>query len=511
MRGEDVAKANEKCSMGNNPRGDARFYDLISRRDFLGSMGAMSAAVAATIVLMNIPLLGCEPATAVFVEDVLDMDEPFFAAFAKTLLLENQDRYFAAGQKGSQPLPIIEEYKEGLNQIARDPFPVYLEPSEQTRAKIARSYGARVDEIAISRNTTDAVSQVINGLVWAPGDEILCSTMEYPTCVAVVLRAAARFGLTIRQFGVPMHPETTAEEIVESVRRQIRPGKTRVIFFSCPTNPNGTRLPAPRIAKLAQEYGITTVVDGAHYGGMLVPRLDDTGIDFWAISGHKWQCGPGGTGILYLRNAEHPANETPLPRFIPVRSGDLEGPMDGSRPADFDLGAAMSLYGFPESADWRALGQVCELWDVMGRERIETYIIALSKYLRGKITSIFGDEALLQPSKDPELLSGIIAFNPFPMKEQRRDPVLMNSFREALFRETGYRMGFGGLGATGLTRWPDLEASTFYDHCIPNRNPVSGEPEPSDLLFRVDTCLWNRREHFDLFLEACATQLDKMI
>ena len=79
-----------------------------------------------------------------------------------------------------------------------------------------------------------------------------------------------------------------------------------------------------------------------------------------AISGHKWQCGPGGTGIIYIRNRQHAANPTPLPRFHLIRSSARDVPFDGSRPADFDIGAAMSRYGFPESADWRALGDVDE-------------------------------------------------------------------------------------------------------------------------------------------------------
>jgi selenocysteine lyase/cysteine desulfurase len=388
---------------------------------------------------------------------------------------------------------------------------VYLEPSEKTRAKIAKSYGARLDEIAISRNTTDAISQILNGIHWQEGDEILCSPLEYHNCIAIVLRMANHFGVTIRQFGVPINRDATVEDVVESVRRQIHPGKTKVIFFSCPANPNGQKLPARQIAGLAQQYGITTVVDGAHYGGMFEPRLDETGIDFWAISGHKWQCGPGGTGILYVRNTPFPANPNPLPRFHLVRSGDLDGPMDGSRPADWDIGAALSFYGFPESADWRALGEVCELWDVLGRKRIEKYILALSDYTRNGLIAAFGEEALLQPIQDPEMKSGIIAFNPFPESAQRRDPKLATAFRDQLFAQYGYRVGMGGYGPTGLTRPPDPETAAFTELCIPNRDPITGKPAPTAIPFRVDACIWNTRANLDQFIASCKDLLPKII
>jgi isopenicillin-N epimerase len=484
-----------------------------SRRQFLLQLGA--GAAAAVFTLAGNPILlraqtekKTHPNT---LKAFLDHEEPFFREFAKLFTLDPKVPYFAIAQKGSMPIPVMQRFKEGLDQIAKDPFPVYLEPSEKTREKIAKSYGARTDEIAISRNTTDAISQVLMGIDWKPGDEILCSTLEYPNCVATVLRVAGRYGVTVRQFGVPMETNTSAEEVTSSIRRRITPGKTKAIFFSAITNPNGQRLPSKRIARLAQEFGIITVVDGAHYGGMIDPKLDETGIDFWGISGHKWQCGPGGTGVLYVRNALLPTNPTPLPRFYIIRSGDLDAPTDGSRPSSFDIGATLSVYGFPESADWRALGEVCELWDVLGRERIQNYILSLADYARQKIRDTFGENSFLQPADDPELKSGRIVFNPFPKKSQRRDAKINTEFRDRLFNEFGIRVGAGGLGPHGLTRHPDPEAKEFPEGSIPNRDPVTGKPAPTDFPLRCDACPWLAREHFDWFVGACQELLRKMI
>jgi isopenicillin-N epimerase len=353
--------------------------------------GSLSMAVPGWNLRAEGNITSLEPATGSSQGTLLDREEPFFAEFAKLFTISREHKYLTASQKGSMPIPVTKRFKEGLDQIASDPFPVYLEPSEVTRAKIAKGYGARVDEIAIARNTTDAISQILSGIDWHQGDEILCSTLEYPNCVATVRRVPARFGVTIRQFGVPSRPDSEPEAIVDSARRGIRPGKTKAMFFSCPAHPNGILLPARRLASLAQHHGVITIVDGAHYGGMFDPRLDEIGIDFWGISGHKWQCGPGETGILYVRNALLPANSAPLPRFNLIRSGDLDAPTDGSRPAAFDIGAALSLYGFPESADWRALGESCAMWDHIGRERIQDYILALADYARQKLVAAFGE------------------------------------------------------------------------------------------------------------------------
>ncbi len=442
---------------------------------------------------------------------LLAREEPFFGEFANLFTISDEHKYLVASQKGSMPIPVMKRFKEGLDQIAKDPFPVYLEPSEVTRGKIARGYGAQVDEIAIARNTTDAISQILSGIDWQQGDEILCSTLEYPNCVATVRRVAGRFGLKIRQFGIPLRHDTEAEEIVDSARRCISPGKTRAMFFSCPTQPNGIALPARRLARLAQQYGIITVVDGAHYGGMFDPRLDETGIDFWGIAGHKWQCGPGGTGILYVRNALRPANQRPLPRFHLIRSGDFDAPTDGSRPSGFDIGAALSIYGFPESADWRALGDACALWDQIGRQRIQNYILALADYARDKIVSAFGAQSLLQPRRDPELKSGIIAFNPFPEQGQRRTWTLCEEFQSRMFQECRYHVGCGGLGRKGLTREPDPDASSFFEGSIPNRHTVTNKPDPGDIPFRIATPAWCNRADMDRFVSDCGALMEKVL
>jgi isopenicillin-N epimerase len=437
-------------------------------------------------------------------------EAPVFRAFARQFSLDPKVVYLMAGQKGSQPASVRKRYQEGLDQTARDPFPVYLEPSATTRARIARSYGATDDEIAISRNATDALSQILMGIEWQRGDEILVSPMEHPAGLAPVLRLAARFGVRIMQWGVPVQRAAVADEVVEAVRKRIRPGVTRAIFFSSPLWPNGQRLPERRIAALAQQAGAITVVDGAHYGGMIEPRLDESGIDFWAISGHKWQCGPGGTGILYIRNRQHPANPTPLPRFHIIRSSARDIPFDGSRPADFDIGAAMSRYGYPESADWRALGDVCELWDEVGRARIQAWTHNLADYLRQRIAATFGDDALLQPTIDPALKSAIVCFNPFPGVQQRSNSNVNMQFRQRLLREYGFRISGGGVGPDGYTRAPDPQAAAFPDGLIPNRNPDTLAPEPFGYALRANACVWNSVEQMDQLVAATQDLVRKM-
>lgn len=476
-----------------------------------GSLLAPGSAVAQAGALGKtgdaVPVSGSRGADA---SAYFDREEPFFRQFAQEFTLDPNVVYLMAAQKGSMPRAILARMKEGLDQVARDPFPVYVEPSAKIRATIARCYGTTPDQIAITRNTTDALSLIFNGIDWKPGDELLMTPLEHPTGITLALRTAARYGVQIRQWGVPSNAGATVDEVVAALERRVVPGKTRAIFFSSPLWPTGQRMPEQRIAAVAQRAGALTIVDGAHYNGQFDPRLDESGIDFFALCGHKWQNGPGGTGMLYIRNRKLPANPTDLPKFFISRSQSRVVPFDGSR-GDWDIAQALTLYGFPESADWRALGEVCALWDTIGRKRIEDWHLRLGDHFRERLTSTFGEPAVLGAQKDPALKSGIIAFNPFPTPELRRNEKLNVEFRARLLREYGFRISGLGVGDNGLTRKPDPEAAAFPAGTIPNRHPDSGAPAPMDHPQRVNACVWNHREHIDRFAAAAQDLVRKMI
>jgi selenocysteine lyase/cysteine desulfurase len=313
----------------------------------------------------------------------------------------------------------------------------------------------------------------------------------------------------LKQGGVPTHAGTTADEVVHALQRQLVPGKTRAVFFSSPVWPLGQRMPERRLAEAAQAAGALTIVDGAHYNGMIDPQLDETGVDFFALCGHKWQCGPGGTGALYIRNRDTAGNATPLPRFHITRSHSREFPFDGSR-GDWDIGQALSTYGFPESADWRALADACLRWDEVGRQRIQTWHLNLGDYIRQRIASTFGEQALLGAQHDSALKSGIVAFNPFANAADQLDLDLNLAFRERLLNEYKMRISGKGVGDDGIIRMPDKRAASFPPGSIPNLDPVTLDPAPMVHPHRVNACVWNNRAQVDKFVAATHGLASKM-
>ena len=122
---------------------DARQDPLLGRSPAVEETLALMACNAAEADDLSVP--GASSPPDPFrppLQAYLDAEEPFFAGFAKAFKISREHKYLVASQKGSMPIPILRHFKEGLDQIARDPFPVYLEPSEVTRRKIAAGCGA---------------------------------------------------------------------------------------------------------------------------------------------------------------------------------------------------------------------------------------------------------------------------------------------------------------------------------------------------------------------------------
>jgi L-cysteine/cystine lyase len=87
----------------------------------------------------------------------------------------------------------------------------------------------------------------------------------------------------------------------------------------------GQVLPLTEIVNLCHNnYNTKVLVDAAQSVGVLPINLTETGVDFYAFTGHKWFCGPDGLGGLYVSTQ---SRSELSPTFIGWRSiiGDEQG------------------------------------------------------------------------------------------------------------------------------------------------------------------------------------------
>jgi cysteine desulfurase/selenocysteine lyase len=168
---------------------------------------------------------------------------------------------------------------------------------DEARGIVARAFGAAAaNEIAFTKNTTEAINLVAQGLRWKPGDEIVLTTLEHQSNAIPWMRAAQEHGGRVR-FVAP-----DADGIVDpdDVRKAMTP-TTRLVACTHVSNVYGTIQPVREIAGIAHDHGALAFVDAAQSAGRIPVRVDEIGCDFAAFCGRKALMGPQGTGFLWGR------------------------------------------------------------------------------------------------------------------------------------------------------------------------------------------------------------------
>src|SRR5579872_396840 len=81
-----------------------------------------------------------------------------------------------------------------------------LDPGLETvRRRLAQAFGCDTEEIAITRNASEALEIVQLGLDLKPGDEVVSTNQDYPRMIATWQQRARRDGIVFKQvtFQVP--------------------------------------------------------------------------------------------------------------------------------------------------------------------------------------------------------------------------------------------------------------------------------------------------------------------
>ncbi|MEO7175334.1 MAG: aminotransferase class V-fold PLP-dependent enzyme, partial [Saprospiraceae bacterium] len=170
---------------------------------------------------------------------------------------------------------------------------------EPLRANLARMAGCSADELAINRNTTEALDTVIFGLRLKAGDEVINTLQDYPNMVNAWKLRELRDGIVMKRISLDV-PTEDDNAIVKAFEDAMSP-RTKVVHITHMINWNGQILPVRKIADLAHSKGIEVLVDGAHTFGHIEYTIPELGADYFGTSLHKWLCAPFGSGMLYVK------------------------------------------------------------------------------------------------------------------------------------------------------------------------------------------------------------------
>jgi len=170
---------------------------------------------------------------------------------------------------------------------------------ESLRAKLADVAGVSPDEIAINRNATEGLNNIIFGLNLKAGDEVVLSKFDYPNMTNAWKQREKREGIKLVWIDIPQ-PLENDDAIVEIYKKAITP-KTKIVHITHLINWTGNIVPSKKIADMAHSKGCEVIVDGAHSFAHIDYKIEDTGADYFATSLHKWMNAPFGSGLLYIK------------------------------------------------------------------------------------------------------------------------------------------------------------------------------------------------------------------
>jgi cysteine desulfurase family protein len=247
--------------------------------------------------------------------------------------------------------------------------------------------------VAFTLNCTHALNYVLKGLL-KPGDHVVTSCIEH-NAVSRPLYALSLAGVEVTQAQVyPGDNDAT----VDSFRKSIR-ANTSLIVCTHASNVWGFRLPVERIAALCHEYRIPIAVDCAQSAGVLPIDMQDSGIDYLCIAGHKGLYGPMGTGMLITANGGELA--TLVEGGTGTNSAEVQQPE--AMPERMESGTQ----NMPGIAGLRA---GIEFVRSRGTKRIFEHEISLVRYLYRRLARM-KNIRLYTDEPDPLYFAPVLSFN----------------------------------------------------------------------------------------------------
>ena len=202
---------------------------------------------------------------------------------------------------GVSPWPLrttkmVAQFSEENQSLGSLYYPRWTEVESQLRGQLQRLIGApNVDDIALLKNTSEALSVVAYGLPWKRGDSIVGIQQEFPSNRVVWESLETRYGVNYRcvDTATTDDPEAALIDAVDS--------STRLLAISAVQYASGLRLDLERLGDYCKRNDILFCIDAIQWLGALPFDVEACQADFVAADGHKWLLGPEAVALFYCR------------------------------------------------------------------------------------------------------------------------------------------------------------------------------------------------------------------
>lgn len=276
---------------------------MTSRRNFVSSMAATVGGAAMFRENAFHSLFKASVIAGDRSPEVVAQDESYWGEIQRAFDTDRTLINLNNGGVSPTPSHVLEAMIRDLrftNESPAEHMWRVLEPRvESVRRDLAREFGCDPEEMAITRNASEANEIMIMGLDLKKGDEVVVSNQNYGRMLTTWDQRARREGIVVKPISFKV-PPPSQKYLVDQFKAAVT-ANTRVIELPHITNLTGQIMPIREIIEFARPKGIEVIVDGAHAFAHFPFTRDELGADFYGTSLHKWLLAPIGTGFLYVR------------------------------------------------------------------------------------------------------------------------------------------------------------------------------------------------------------------
>jgi selenocysteine lyase/cysteine desulfurase len=297
---------------------------MTTRRTFVSSV--LGAGVSLPVMRESAfkHLFRAEPIAEGLSAAAVAEEEPYWSQVQRAFDLDRTMINLNNGGCSPAPTHVLDQMIRDLrfsNELPTEHMWRVLEPRlESVRRDLAKDFGCDPEEMAITRNASEANETMIFGLDLKRGDEVVFTTQNYPRMQNAWRQRERRDGIVLKRVKIET-PVKSVKSYVDQIAAAITPA-TRVIEVMHISFQTGYIAPVREIVELAKPHGIQVFVDGAHAFAHFPFTRDQLGADYYGTSLHKWLHAPIGTGFLYVRR-DKIKSLWPLMAAAPEQDGDI--------------------------------------------------------------------------------------------------------------------------------------------------------------------------------------------
>lgn len=285
---------------------------------------------------------------------------------------------------------------QNMHRGAAD-YPEWLKTERELRGRLKRLVNAAsTDDIALCKNTSEALSLIAYGIDWQAGDNIVSTDQEFPSN-RIVWESLIDKGVELRLADI-------SGDDPEAAMLAMCDENTRLLSVSSVQYGTGLRMDLNRLGAFCHEQNILFCVDAIQSLGAIQFDAQACRADFIVADGHKWLLGPEGLAVFYSRpEARHQLQLNQFGWHMVERAGDFDA-------QDWTPARSARRFepGSPNMLGIYALNASLSLFEEIGMDVIEKAVLDNAQAVMEWVAAESQLELITTP--EPGRFAGIVTF-----------------------------------------------------------------------------------------------------